>query len=165
MNDVLSPVRRRGGTAVAVALLSACLAAASSASAAPAYADSVAARFTTAQPDWRPGQSAQSATVALVFQRDGNLVLVQRGSGKPLWASGTRDRGVVRLVWTSTGFIRLKNAAGNDVCTIGKTRPAAGGHASVQDDGNLVFYKPNGVPSWASDTDGLKQGTTNYCFG
>ncbi|MEV4357940.1 hypothetical protein [Nonomuraea sp. NPDC049625] len=46
---------------------------------------------------------------------------------------------MVRLVWTNTGFIRLKNAAGNDVCTIVKLKPASGGHASIQDDGNFVF--------------------------
>ncbi|MGW4959936.1 hypothetical protein ACWEPL_22185 [Nonomuraea sp. NPDC004186] len=129
----------RAGAAVAGALLSGCLLAGLPALVWPASADSVAARFTTAQPDWRPGQSTRSATVALAFQQNGNLVLVHRSTGKALWASGTRDRGVVRLVWTNTGFIRLKNAAGNDVCTIGKLKPASGGHASIQDDGNFVF--------------------------
>ncbi|MFE4513906.1 hypothetical protein ACFRMQ_06860 [Kitasatospora sp. NPDC056783] len=127
--------------------------------------DVSAASFTLNQTDWFPGYGSTDNGYTLSFQYDGNLVLYN-GSGTPLWASGTNNRGVTRLVWSYLGYVALKDGNGNNVCTLGSLNRAPNGDARLQDDGNFVFYKANGGPaSWATNTNGGQQGNRNYCFG
>ncbi|KJK58402.1 hypothetical protein [Saccharothrix sp. ST-888] len=123
--------------------------------------DATAANFTLNQPDWYAGNSANSSSANLVFQSDGNLVLYAN-DGRALWASGTYGQGVNHVDWSASGYIKLQHD--NDtICTIGKLNSAPGGRAVVQADGNFVFYQANGSPAWSSGTNGLSQGTADYC--
>lgn len=124
----------------------------------------IVAYFRLQQGDWScSNQVYESIEVLLEFQCDGNLVLYSVDSGKALWASGTSGKGVTDLDWSQSGYIKLENSKGTVVCTIGATDPAPGGVAIVQDDGNFVFYNTAGNATWASDTNGEKQGTKDYC--
>ncbi|MDH6129085.1 hypothetical protein [Kitasatospora sp. GP82] len=124
--------------------------------------DSTAAYFTAGQGDWYAGYNTNSSSVNLVFQSDGNLVLYTNDGSRALWASGSYGQGVNHVDWSQSGYIKLQHD--NDtICTIGKSNPAPGGHAVVQADGNLVFYRADGSAAWSSGTNGLSQGTANYC--
>ncbi|MFE0458535.1 hypothetical protein ACFW1A_04630 [Kitasatospora sp. NPDC058965] len=164
---------RAGVTAVAAA--SALCLAGSNAMA----ADTQAASFTLSQGDWYPGSSyavgsgysgSTYLTTTLTFRSDGNLVLIQNDGDQPavVWASGTANKGVVRLDWSQSGYVKLLNSSGGTVCTMGALNPAPGGHAEVQGDGNLVFYNTSGHATWSTGTYGDRVGAPganlNYCF-
>ncbi|HEY3611561.1 MAG TPA: hypothetical protein VGL06_28965 [Pseudonocardiaceae bacterium] len=68
------------------------------------------------------------------------------------------------LDWSQSGYIKLLNSSGGIVCTVGALSPAPGGVAQVQDDGNFVFYDTSGNPTWATATNGPRQGNLDYCF-
>ncbi len=141
-------------------------------------ADTQAATFTLSQPDWYPGNYAVGSgyagsihlTTTLTFRSDGNLELIQNDGDQPavVWASGTANKGVVRMDWSQSGYIKLLNSSGGTVCTMGALNPAPGGHAEVQGDGNLVFYNSSGHATWSTGTSGDRVGAPganlDYCF-
>ncbi|MDH6112369.1 hypothetical protein P3T36_003780 [Kitasatospora sp. MAP12-15] len=128
----------------------------------PALADSTAAGFNLSQPDWYAGASTYSSSVNLQFQSDGNLVLYVNGGG-PIWASGSEGRGVTHVDWSQSGYVKLLNSGNGVVCELGQGNPAPGGWASVQDDGNFVFYNSSGRATWASNTQFETGSTVDAC--
>ncbi|MFJ1709816.1 hypothetical protein [Kitasatospora sp. NPDC088346] len=133
-----------------------------------AMADTSVATFTLAQPDWQTGQSAGSNNelTGLYFQADGNLVLYGFDGevDYPIWASGTNGKGVTRLDWSKSGYVKLLDSSGRIVCTLGALSPAPGGHADVQNDGNFVFYDTDGHATWSTGTYNHRRGNLNYCY-
>ncbi|MFJ8039137.1 hypothetical protein ACIRBX_01320 [Kitasatospora sp. NPDC096147] len=132
-----------------------------------ASAASTVARFTLAEPDWTAGDSASAdnGMSQLVLQSDGNLVLYKftGADSYPAWASGTRGKGVVRLGWSQSGYVKLYNSSGGIVCTMGALNPAPGGRAELRSDGNLVFLNTNGKATWSTGTSS-GTGNLNYCY-
>ncbi|MFE2283732.1 hypothetical protein ACFXDJ_06105 [Streptomyces sp. NPDC059443] len=142
-----------------------------------AFADSRCAYFVTSQRDiqasenWTWGSWPVSGqpgpnSIYIKFQSDGNLVAYRGRDNAVMWASGTYNDGVVTLVWSaSTGGIKLMRANGVNACTIRGNNGASGGWAQVQDDGNFVFYKSNGVADWAMWSNPSWPGGDwrNYC--
>ena len=106
----------------------------------------------------------------LVMQEDGNLVAYAPGN-RPVWNSGTRGTGAVRLIMQDDGNAVLYRADGLPVWATGTRVPGdtllggqrlPSGQALVsgsgayrfvmQGDGNLVLYGPPGGALWASWT-------------
>jgi hypothetical protein len=159
-----STVRRR---ILRAAFVGTAIAGAIGLTATTASASAFVASFTLAEPDWTAGDSvsADNGMSQLVFQSDGNLVLYKFTGAEsyPVWASGTRGDGVVRVAWSRSGYVKLLNSSGGIVCTLGALNPAPGGHARLQDSGNLVFLNTSGSVTWST---GTSQGTgnLNYCW-
>ncbi|MDH6129084.1 hypothetical protein [Kitasatospora sp. GP82] len=157
-----SKARRRLGHVV---LVCAAAAGAIGSTATTATADTPIATFTLNQPDWWLGQTAASGSVRqLSFLNDGNLVLYgfDGETDYPLWASGTSGKGVTHLDWSQSGYVKLLDSSGNIVCTMGALNPAPGGHAELQDTGDLVFYDVNGNVTWSTDSHSHRN--LNYCY-
>ena len=87
----------------------------------------------------RPGEKlkSQNGRYSLILQRDGNLVLYDRG--KAIWSSGTQGKRVDRLLMQHDGNLVLygprgplwaSNTSGNPNILL-----------RLQNDGNLVLYK------------------------
>ena len=86
---------------------------------------------------------------ALYYQYDGNLVLY--GFGRTLWASGTSGSvGVATL--RSDGNLVIVPPGGVSSWTSPATNPLGGSTMYLQNDGNLVIYRPapTGGASWAT---------------
>jgi hypothetical protein len=139
-----------------------------------AFATSYTYPFATATPDWSCGTASATATVELVLQCDGNLVLYQVSTGKALWASGTAGHGVTRVDFSATMGAVVLYKGSSKYCAVGAWyqdpvtfRPsgskALGGYARVQDDGNFVIYNVNNSAVWASNTNGGRQGSIHGC--
>ncbi|MEV6212349.1 hypothetical protein [Kitasatospora sp. NPDC051914] len=156
------------GRLLRAALVGTAIAGALGLTATTASADASVANFTLAQRDWTPGShaSADNGMSELTFQADGNLVLYKYtgADAYPVWASGTKGKGVVRVDWSKSGYVKLFNASGGIVCTLGALNPAPGGHAKLKDDGNLVFYNTSGKATWSTGTSGSTRGNLNYCY-
>ncbi|WP_157531919.1 MULTISPECIES: hypothetical protein [unclassified Kitasatospora] len=159
-----STARRR---IVRAAFVGTAIASAIGLTATTASANAFIANFTLSQYDWTAGASvgADNGMSQLVFQSDGNLVLYKFTGAEsyPVWASGTRGDGVVRVDWSRSGYVKLLNSSGGIVCTLGALNPAPGGHAELRNDGNLVFLNTSGNATWST---GTSQGTgnLNYCW-
>ena len=111
----------------------------------------------TLRPDQRLISNRQDSIVSnngqfkLVMQSDGNLVLYKGGSA--LWASGTDGLDVESCVMQNDGNLVLYlEGSGRAVWASNTGDP--GSFLVVQDDSNLVIYKPN-HPVWATGTNGL----------
>jgi hypothetical protein len=90
---------------------------------------------------WSP-----NAQFMLEMQSDGNLVLYRMSDSKPVWRTGTQEKGAKRLVMQSDGNLVLYTDSGKAVWasgTVGKTGSVLG----LQDDGNLVIYQGK-TPVW-----------------
>ena len=98
-----------------------------------------------------PDQPITSANgrYRFVYQGDGNLVLYDGGT--PLWASGTDGQPGRRLHHAGRRQPgRSTTPAGS---RSGRRTPGnPGSRLVVQDDGNVVIYRPDGTPVWATDT-------------
>lgn len=90
----------------------------------------------------------------LTMQGDGNLVLYSNGSSA-IWDTGTwRITGVHRpnrAALQGDGSLVLLSPAGSPMWTTGK-KPGAGFRLTMQDDRNLVTYRSDNSPAWASNT-------------
>jgi hypothetical protein len=102
----------------------------------------------------RPGEYLLSINriYTLRLQSDGNVVIYERQGEyeKPIWATGTNDRAVDRLVMQHDGNLVLYSPGQSPLWssgTVGRTNS----FVVMQSDGNLVIYAP-GDPVWASDT-------------
>ena len=97
-----------------------------------------------------PDQSITSANgrYRFIYQGDGNLVLYDGGT--PLWASGTDGGRWVSAscrataTWSST--LHVQPIWSSD------TWQHPGSRLVIQDDGNVVIYRPDGTPVWATNT-------------
>lgn len=85
-----------------------------------------------------------------VFQCDGNLVLLDKGSAV-LWHSGTNGKGGTKLVQQADGNLVLFGPA-SKVIWHTSTHRNPGAYLRMQDDGNLVIYKSGGGALWFTRT-------------
>ncbi|MCB5178761.1 hypothetical protein [Streptomyces antimicrobicus] len=103
------------------------------------------------QASWRPGNWAQSASVWLVLQRDGNLVIHRKSDAKVIWSSGTYGaKYPVELFMEPTGDLVLREQD-RDSTVRWHTGTAFNSetYALLQDDGNFVVYRNTGSgPEW-----------------
>ncbi|MFD7640210.1 glycoside hydrolase domain-containing protein [Kitasatospora sp. NPDC059795] len=105
-------------------------------------------------------QWTQSATVRLVMQDDGNLVLYRRSDGAAIWSTNTwGNAGAYLSVQPDGNMVIYK--AGSTTAALWSTATwgNTGAYALLQDDANFVIYTQNGGPStggslWASGTSG-----------
>lgn len=81
----------------------------------------------------------------LAMQRDGNLVLSNRG--RVAWASGTQGQGATSLAMNPDGNLVLYTAQHRPVWSSG-TDGRSGARLLVQNDGNAVLYQANN-PVWS----------------
>jgi len=83
----------------------------------------------------------------LAMQHDGNLVVYQDGT--PLWHTSTygTDADTARL---QNGKLRVTGPFSGQLWA--SSGSAAGAFLSMQDDGNLVIYRPDVTPVWSSGT-------------
>ncbi len=95
-------------------------------------------------PKWASGSSYAGSYLAA--QEDGNLVVY--GGGRARWATNTFARVTPNC---SAGWIRR-----GQTLSRGQTRWSCDSrfYLAMQTDGNLVLYKRNAGPLWASHTDG-----------
>jgi hypothetical protein len=132
-------------------------------------------------PLWASGTDGRLTGVC-IMQGDGNLVIYGYGGG-PIWDSGTwqhpgsglvvqDDANVViyrpdgQAVWATNTWLPMgPTAQGNDMQAGEVLNPndsissANGRYTFVhQGDGNLVLYRNDGTPLWASGTDGRLTG-------
>lgn len=109
--------------------------------------------------DFSRGTEWSTTNSRLVFQNDGNLVLIG-SSGNVLWATGTENR-ADRLSIQRDGNVVLYN--GNQAVWATNTDRNSGAFLTLQCDGNLVVYdgsrQRNSI--WSSGTDGGRRGTSN----
>ena len=128
-------------------------------------------------PLWASGTNGKRVAVC-AMQGDGNLVLYEAGP-HPDWASNTSGNPGSRLVVQDDGNVVIylpsnsaawatntvvpsgSTATGNTMIAgqmlyPGQSIKSPGGKYNfiMQTDGNLVLYQPDGVPSWASGTNG-----------
>jgi hypothetical protein len=95
-----------------------------------------------------PGRSmlSESGRYRLTYQADGNLVLVDTQGDVRLWATDTAGISPGQVVMH--GNLVMLDAAGAVVWASG-TGGNPGAFLVVQDDGNVVIYRPDGQPVWA----------------
>jgi hypothetical protein len=82
-----------------------------------------------------------------IMQRDGNLVVY--GPNGPNWASGTGQQWAT-LVMATNGDAAIAGSRFENGRWHSNTAGNPGAVLVMQDDGNLVVYRPNGTPAWAS---------------
>lgn len=102
-----------------------------------------------------PGQSIESATVWLIMQYDGNLVIYRKRDGAVLWASGTNGHPCHDITMQSDGNL-VEYGMGFGATWATGTWGNQGAFARLQDDGNFVIYrKGGGTPDtalWSTGT-------------
>lgn len=84
----------------------------------------------------------------LILQPDGDLVLYRLGYPSGLWSSGTKD--AIRAIMQSDGNFVLYDHSGKPLWATG-TSGANASFLILQDNGNLVIYRPN-IQEWESGT-------------
>ncbi|HEX2317274.1 MAG TPA: CHAP domain-containing protein [Thermomonospora sp.] len=85
---------------------------------------------------------------ALVFQRDGNLVMYHGKGGR--WSSRTAGKGGDRVVMQADGNLVMYR--GRTPVWATNTQDKGPSYVAMQNDGNLVVYRNSGGPTWASNT-------------
>jgi hypothetical protein len=95
-----------------------------------------------------PGMSLLSGNsrYRLVYQSDGNLVLLDEVQRGPVWATNTGPSGGSAMIQADGNFV-VYDALGTPRWATG-TAGHAGARLVVQADGNLVVYRPDGQPVW-----------------
>ncbi len=90
----------------------------------------------------------------LVMHSSGNLVIYNQASGAVKWNSNTSgDRNWAIL--QSDGNFVIYNSMGNQALWHSKSAQQNTPnemYMALQDDGNLVIYKPDSAPVWSSST-------------
>ena len=96
-----------------------------------------------------PGQTLTSASrqFRLVYQADGNLMLIDDGAHAVIWTSGTGGIAPQQaLMQTDGNFVIYDAAGGADFMT--NTGGNGGARLVLQNDGNLVIFGGDGTPLW-----------------
>lgn len=92
-----------------------------------------------------PGQQYGAGTFKIVFQQDGNLVILD-ASGNTTWTSATVNKGAASAIMQSDGNFVIRDASGAVVW-----QTSTGGHSdawlAVQDNGKLIVIKE--TTTWA----------------
>ncbi len=97
-------------------------------------------------------RTSQDGRFSLVYQHDGNLVLVELASGQPLWATDTGGTGAGVTAMQSDGNLVVYDGSG--VARWASYTGPGATHLVVQNDGNLVIRDTAGTPLWSSGTGG-----------
>lgn len=102
----------------------------------------------------RPGQSRSSSNgrYVLGMSPDGNLVLAENGTGRPLWSSQTAGSRGATATLKADGSLVVSAVDGTTLYT-SATKGDARSRLVVQDDGNAVVYAQGARPIWSSRTD------------
>ncbi|MFG2696376.1 hypothetical protein ACIHEI_22885 [Kitasatospora sp. NPDC051984] len=102
------------------------------------------------------GSWTQSASVWLVVQPDGNIVMYRKRDDKVLWSSGTWGNPGAMLQMQEDGNLVLYKPAAQLTDAIWSTGTSwsPGAYALLQDDGNFVIYKRGGGAIWSTGTWG-----------
>lgn len=99
-----------------------------------------------------PGQNVLKSTngiFSLVFQKDGNLLLLKNGN--VIWNSGTHYRGVRELSFQKDGNLCIRTAPDKIIWATNSYNK--GGYAIVlENGGNCVIVAPNWNVLWATNT-------------
>lgn len=96
-------------------------------------------------------RSSADGRYHLVMQYDGNLALYSQN--RPLWASGTNNKGAAFAVMQGDGNLVVYSRSGKALWD-SRTMKRPYSTLDVQTDGNLVIYASNGHAVWASGTSG-----------
>lgn len=96
---------------------------------------------------------SQNGKYLLWMQRDGNLVLYNWTTFKPIWYSNTYNKPVVIAIMQSDGNF-VEYDINNKFYWASNTQNNSGAYLVVQDDGNCVIYNKIGSPKWATNTVG-----------
>ncbi|MDH6143974.1 MULTISPECIES: hypothetical protein [Kitasatospora] len=89
------------------------------------------------------GSWAESGSVWLVQQNDGNLVLYRKSDGTALWTANTWGHPGARTDISTSGTVEVVQN-GSRVWSNPMTQPSTpGSYLKVQDDANVVLYRPN----------------------
>jgi hypothetical protein len=96
-----------------------------------------------------PGRSASSSngSFSLVYQPDGNLVLVSSGDQRPLWATNTGGTVPGQVLLQTDGNLIVFDASGTALWRSG-TSGNLEAYFVVEDDGRLVIYRRDGQAIW-----------------
>ena len=90
----------------------------------------------------------------LQFQGDGNLVLTNLTTSRPVWDSKTATSKAGQVGMQSDGNLVITNDTGAPVWS-SRTAGNANAFLAVQGDGNVVIYSAKGTAIWSSGTVGL----------
>lgn len=111
--------------------------------------------------DMQPGEDlepdhplrSRNGRFYFVFQQsDGNLVLYDTvPSAHPIWAADTDNRGAALCAMQPDGNF-VVYGRNREVLKESRTSDFPGSWLEVQDDGNVVIYRPGGTPVWATNT-------------
>lgn len=103
---------------------------------------------------WIPGETvlrSKNGQYRLDFQKDGNLVILQKGNG--IWYTGSHWRGATQLRFQKDGNFFIRTSP--DHAEWSANSHGQGGETLfLQDDGNLVIHAPGAVVIWASGSHG-----------
>lgn len=90
--------------------------------------------------------------LALIMQKDGNLVLYNRVNSKPIWASGTNGKGKDNYaVFQRDGNLVIYDRNRTPIWSSGTYNKGVDTY-KFQNDGNFVIYRQGGRAVWASNT-------------
>jgi len=110
------------------------------------------------QPLWASNTNGRGHSNRVAMQDDGNLVMYNR-SGQAIWCTRT-DGGQRSPFWKDGEILSIPSLMTDQHIYDGNAIDANGYFFAVQTDGNLVVYKDDGEPIWASNTNG--QGCAPY---
>ncbi|MFD8480265.1 glycoside hydrolase domain-containing protein [Kitasatospora sp. NPDC059673] len=105
-------------------------------------------------------QWTQSATVRMVMQDDGNLVLYRRSDNSVLWTSYTYNNpGAYLFMQPDGNLVIYKAGTTTGALWQSSTYSNPGAYGLLQDDGNFVVYRQGGGPTtggplWSTSTYG-----------
>jgi len=99
-----------------------------------------------------PGQRVTSPNgrYHVTLQRDGNTVVYESSTGRPLYSAGSYGAALLRM--QDDGNLVAYRGNGAPAGSTGTWREGRS-RVDVQDDGNLVVYRADGSPSWRSGWD------------
>ncbi|MFE2346063.1 DUF6531 domain-containing protein [Kitasatospora cineracea] len=105
------------------------------------------------------GTVTASNNARLIMQADGNLVLYQIDTGRPVWSSDTSGHPGATATMQTDGNLAVTDTTGT-VLWSSNTAGNTGAIAKVQDDGNFVLYNTTGTALWSSKT--YRAALSNY---
>lgn len=98
----------------------------------------------------------------LVMQYDGNLVIYEVASNRPLWATGTNGSGAVKAVMQTDGNFVLYTASNRPVWATNTAGLGSRARVTMQDNATLVLGTPLNSDAWHTEVN-LGLGTLGAC--